>query len=109
MTVEATTCTSPAPWLTMRLAGALIAAGGELPDDAALALARDSFARRPGMRVLEAMRPLEVDDVVVHVDGVWYVPNLADLGAWLADALEAREDAGVSVNPVIPSARSAAA
>lgn len=111
MSVDVAPAPTRAAWLTVRLACALISSGaGRLADSSACSIALETCGeRRPGQRVREAMRPLLADDVVVHVDGVWYAPNVADLGAWLADALEAREDAGVLASPVIPAARSAAA
>lgn len=107
MTVEVQATAAPR-LLAVRLAGALIAGAGRLDDAAALAIANKVESRRPLKRIYDALIPLEADGVVVHIDDVWYAPNLGDLGAWLADAIEAREDAGMVDNPVIPRARVAA-
>jgi hypothetical protein len=92
-------------FFTLRLAAAVIAGNGVLTLDAACAIAADARGRRPVMRVREALRPLIELDVLVRVDDSWYASNMADLAAWLADAVEAREDAGMLVNPTIPAPR----
>lgn len=97
--------------LTLRLAAGMFADGGVTTHRS---LKRRAEATRSGQRnavemVRHAMRPLLDDKVVRRIDeATWYVPNLADLAAWIADAAEARERAGLLDPPPIPAPRAAA-
>lgn len=113
MTVEATHTKVP-DRLTLVLAAFLLAHGGVLEKVTAKGYIRMSrkvdceqwpLRRLVGM----AIRPLLDDGLVESVGDVWYVPDLTDLAAWLADGHEAREDAGMKVEPGIPAQRAAAA
>ncbi len=111
MTVTTTRAGSWAPSrLTMRLAAALLMDEGVMRASKARSRAEswrtgDRSRSRGAELAREAMQPLVDDGLVVLAGGDWVAADLGDLAAWIADGMEAREDAGVQV---IPAPRAAA-
>lgn len=92
--------------ITLRLGALLLAHWGELPQARAVEFAETvrSGGRSATRMVADGMRPLVHDGVAVRRGDTWYAPSLADLGAWIADGFEYREDADMAENPVLPPA-----
>lgn len=109
MTVDDRTTTAPTR-LTLRLAAALLMEEGVLSFRAAKRRASSVLTgnRDAALVVNQSFRPLVDDKVVERIGDYWYAHNLGDLAAWIADGAEAREAAGIQINPPIPGQRTAA-
>lgn len=114
MTIDADTHIDGAPppqRLTLALAALVLAHGGVVKHRLMVDIAeRWAVGRRtPNEWVHKGTRGLRADGVLVRHGDTWYAPSLADLGAWVADGLAAREDAGYHDDPVVPVTESRAA